>query len=149
MAIVNHKVNTRHMAYSQVWYNNRGKFSSENTVRLPTSGPHGMINTPWQNIKDCGSVEEYFSSIYQRQSPAENLTCTIAAQTPAGTSLKMAVRSADSEAELAKQPFVEVTPGQTLPLKKLPGQYLQYRLQLIAPDAVNTPQVAKVLVKFQ
>ena len=149
MAIVNHKVNTRHVSYSQVWYSNKGKFSSENTIKLPTSGPHGMINTPLQNIKDRKPAEDYFSGIYERKNAAEKIFCRLDAATPAPTAVKIALRSADTPEALTAEPFTEIAVNKEIPLKKFSGKYLQYRLQLIAKDAVNTPKVKSVTIEFK
>ena len=131
MGIVNHKVNTKHVSYSQVWYNNKGKFSSDNTIKLPTSGPHGMINTPLQNIVDRSPAEEYTSVIYQRTKTAEEFVATICADIPASCKVKLALRSADSVPGLQSIPFQRIEIGKNISIKDFSGKYLQYRLQLI------------------
>jgi len=148
MAIVNHKVNTKHVSYSQVWYNNKGNFSSANTIKLPTSGPHGMINTPLTNIMNRSSVEEYISETYQRKNPAETLCARVAADIPQGTKVKLALRSADTIEALQKAPFMDVELNKTVPAEKWSGKYLQYSLQLIAPDGINTTRVRQVDIVF-
>lgn len=149
LAVANHKVNTKHVAYSQVWYNHQGAFSGENTIKLPTSGPHGMINTPWQNILDRGASEYYISKVYQRQNPAGTMRVHLDADTPFATRVKIAMRSADTPEALESAPFQNVEADQDVALRQFPGKYLQYRLELIAQDGVATPSVRKVTITFR
>ncbi len=149
MGIVNHKINTKHVSYSQVWFNNKGDFSSENTIKLPTSGPHGMINTPLTNIMNRSSAEEYISQVYQRKNAAETLCAQVAADIPQGTKVQLALRSADSPDKLAAEKFKDIEFNKIVPVKDFPGKYLQYRLLLIAEDGINTPRVDKVTLNFK
>ena len=149
MAIVNHKTNTKHVSYSQVWYSDKGKFSSENTIKLPTSGPHGMINTPLQNIKNRNSIEEYISTVYERKSSVDSLIASISAQIPKLCKVKIALRSANTLQQLSAEEFKEIDFDKVVSIKNFPGKYLQYRLQLIAEDGINTPKVKRITLSFE
>jgi len=107
-----------------------------------------MINTPLTNIMNRSSVEEYISETYQRKNPAETLCARVAADIPQGTKVKLALRSADTIEALQKAPFMDVELNKTVPAEKWSGKYLQYSLQLIAPDGINTPRVRQVDIVF-
>ena len=149
LAIVNHKVNTRHIAYSQVWYNDHGRFSSDNTTRLPTSGPHGMMNVELNNVLDRSAGETYESSVHRLERAASCVSAKIEGIVPKGAAVEIAFRSADSEDELYKRKYVPISLGRAVSVSLPAGTICQYQLTLKAPDGVSTPKVAKVLFEFK
>ena len=103
---------------------------------------------PLQNIVDRSPAEEYTSVIYQRTKTAEEFVATICADIPASCKVKLALRSADSVPGLQSVPFQPIETGKNISVKDFSGKYLQYRLQLISRDGINTPKVRSVTFTF-
>lgn len=149
LALVNHKVNTQHNSFSRVWYNDHGKFSPENTVKLPSKGPHGMISASMSNGINRSSSEFYTSSVFKAEKGFQKILASANMKVPHRCQVKIALRSADSADELDGKAWKEISFDQEISAKEFSGRYFQYRLELIAPDGIGTPRISRIRISFR
>ena len=149
LALANHKVKTQHNSYSLVWYNDHGSFSPERTVKMPTSGPHGMITAPMGNGIDRSASEFYISRVYQRKENCRKIVASAEMTVPHDCKVKISLRSAESEEDLFRKEWKEIGFDREVNAGDFPGKYFQYRLELIAPDGVGTPRISQIKVDFK
>lgn len=155
LAIANHKVYNLHTAYSTVWYNGPQGFSASNTVNLPTEGVHGILNVDPGNIMSRSPAEYYVSESFRL--PKDNGITGIGwdGTIPATCRVRAQFRFADRPEKLSQSPWLGTTgPGSWItaadPVDRMvfTGNYVQYRIALEAYDAMNTPRLSKVTVRF-
>lgn len=149
LALANHKIKTQHNSYSQVWYNDQGKFSPENTVKLPSKGPHGMISAPMSNGIDRSSSEFYTSSVFKPGKKFGMIQASAKMRVPRTCQVKIALRSAETAEGLNGKDWKEISFGQEINATDFPGMYFQYRLELIAPDGIGTPRINQIKILFK
>jgi hypothetical protein len=149
LAVANHKVEGNHIAYSTVWFNGPDGFDEQRTINLPSEGIHGMGNVDPGNILDRGPEEYYTSMPYfaPKESTVESITWE--GDIPPKTWVKVAVRTALTEAELEDGQWSEwFDYGQTIGIQTTPKSWIQYKLALGAYNSLTTPRVSKVNVKL-
>lgn len=149
LALANHKIKTQHNSYSQVWYNDQGRFSPENTVKLPSKGPHGMISAPMSNGIDRSASEFYTSSVFKPGKTFGMIQASAKMCVPRTCQVKITLRSAETAEGLNGKEWKEISFGQEINAKDFPGKYFQYRLELIAPDGIGTPRISQIKILFK
>lgn len=149
LALVNHKIKTQHNAYSQIWYNNKGKFSLENTTKLPSKGAHGMISAPHTNAMDRSASEFYTGRIFDLKGKCSKITAKAEMFLPHECKVNIYLRSAANKEKLMSQKWQQIAFDKEINADKFPGRFYQYRLELIAPDGIGTPRINKVEITFQ
>ena len=65
LAVAHHKTYGSHPGYSKIWWNGPDGFSEKHVTKLPTMGPHGMIQGDPGNIMDRSAEEFYESAPYE------------------------------------------------------------------------------------
>ena len=155
LAVANHKVYGDHIAYSTIWHNSQDGFDEKNTTNLPSIGIHGMGNVNPGNIMDRSPNEYYISVPYQTQAGTGVSEILWQAEIPKFSSVKAQLRFADTEAELELAPWRGSTGlgsyfkyGQKVNPQLCRGNFVQYRLVLSSYNAMNTPRISSVTVKF-
>ena len=148
LALANHKIQTQHNSFSRVWYSDHGKFSVENTVKLPSKGPHGMISAPMTNGIDRSNSEYYTSAVFQPEKSFRTITASAKMTVPNTCKVKIYLRSGDSADGLNGNEWKEIPFDQKIDTKEFSGKYFQYRLELIAPDGIGTPRISHVKITF-
>lgn len=155
LAVANHKVNKKHIAYSTVWYNSSNGFKEENTVNLPTQGVHGMINVDTGNIMNRSGEEYYISAPYRLKPDTGVKYIRWWGTLPPQTWVRAQFRFADKPEALSNAAWMGATGTdswvdslQQIDPEQFTGIYVQYRLVIGAFNAMNTPRISKVTVYF-
>jgi hypothetical protein len=158
LAVANHKWYGSHEGHSLVWWNGPQGFSEARQVRLPTSGPHGMVSVDPGNLMDRGNEEHYVSHAHELEEAAVLRSVSWEADLPAKTWVRAQVRAADSRESLQQAPWCGfggaggwLENGQRMePSDGRPtGRWLQYRLALGALNSGRTPRVRRVCVEHE
>ena len=149
IALVNHKVKTQHNSYSLVWYNDKGNFSPENTVKLPSKGPHGMISAPHTNGIDRSDSEFYISRVFEFAGKCSRIFVESDMLVPHKCKVNIYLRSAADNDKLPEQKWKKIPFDTEVSAEDFQGNFYQYRLELIAPDGIGTPRISKVKITFK
>lgn len=153
LAIANHKVWGDHRGWSAVWWNGPQGFDASRVARLPSQGPHGMTLSPG-NQRDGGPEEYYESRPFLLPAGSRPQAIHWTADVPAKTWVKAQLRFADTQAALAKVPWLGpegpnswYTADATIRAAG-PGRWIMYRLALGAKNGLSTPRVREVVVDY-
>lgn len=149
IALVNHKVKTQHNSYSLVWYNDKGNFLPENTVKLPSKGPHGMISAPHTNGIDRSDSEFYISRVFEFAGKCSRIFVESDMLVPHKCKVNIYLRSAADNDKLPEQKWKKIPFDTEVSAEDFQGNFYQYRLELIAPDGIGTPRISKVKITFK
>ena len=156
LAIANHKVYGNHIAYSTVWQNGPNGFDPKKTVNLTTSGPHGMGNVDPGNILDRSFNEYYESEPHKIPAGCGVSEIYWDADIPHKCGVYAQFRTADTLEDLALADWFGPTNRASsfnahdyVEKARFSGKYMQYRLNLYAYNALNTPRVRSVTVEFE
>ena len=136
LAVANHKIFGDHKGYSEVWWNTDEGFLPTRTTKLPTCGPHGMTAIEPGNVLTRGSEEYYVSEPYVAEKDMVVDSVDVEGEVPPKCWVKTMVRSDGG-------PWSEPAG-----FKVKRGSRLQYRLALGATNALRTPRVTAVVVRY-
>ncbi|MFV1968378.1 MAG: FG-GAP-like repeat-containing protein [Pirellulaceae bacterium] len=112
LAVANHARNGDHRVDSKVFYNDGNRFANPRIERLPTTGTHWMYLQDMGHIYDRKWRQTYESSLFEWQQEVSSGKLDYKADVPAGTQLEFAVRSAQGEDLLDRQPWLPVSSGE-------------------------------------
>ncbi|MAG34874.1 MAG: hypothetical protein CL878_01270, partial [Dehalococcoidia bacterium] len=155
IAVANHKTFGDHVGDSFVLWNGLDEVDDRNPTRLPTAGPHGMIQVQPGNILD-GSAQEYYTSA-PFQLPAGAAVTQVGWEAELGpkTWVGAQLRFAASEDALEQAAWMGPDDGeswftddQEVETRAHAGQWVQYRLALGAVNSGSTPRVTEVRVHY-
>ncbi len=156
LAIVNHKVYGKHIAYSSVWHNNQNGFDEKHTTDLPTIGTHGMGNVDPGNIMDRSPNEYYISAPYKIDAGYGISQVYWNGNIPEKCHVEAQIRFADSKYDLDESPWRGSSgigswfySHQRVDKTLFCGTWIQYRLKLSAFNSLNTPRISEVGIKFE
>ena len=155
IAVANHKSFGDHVGDSFVLWNGPDGIDDRHPTRLPTAGPHGMLQVQPGNILD-GSEREYYTSA-PFELPAGAAVTRIGWEAELGpkTWVGAQLRSAPTAEALEQADWVSPDNGagwftndQQTGDAAAAGQWMQYRLALGAVNSGSTPRVTEVRVHY-
>ena len=155
IAVANHKSFGDHVGDSFVLWNGPDGIDDRHPTRLPTAGPHGMLQVQPGNILD-GSEREYYTSA-PFELPAGAAVTHIGWEAELGpkTWVGAQLRSAPTADALEQADWIGPDNGagwftndQQIGAALPAGQWVQYRLALGAVNSGSTPRVTEVRVHY-
>lgn len=147
LAVVCHARNGGHSTISKVFYNDGDRFARPEVQTLPTHGPHWMWHGDMGHIAHRRWEQRYESSAFAFEESSEVGRFTFEADQPDGTTLSFVVRSAARTADLADQPWRDVSEGE-FTLK--PGdRVLQYAATFHSDNGDRYPVLHRVQVDLE
>ncbi|MAG37297.1 MAG: hypothetical protein CL878_13770 [Dehalococcoidia bacterium] len=155
IAVANHKTFGDHVGDSFVLWNGPDEVDDRNPTRLPTAGPHGMLQVQPGNILD-GSAQEYYTSApFELPTGATVTQVGWEAELGPKTWVGAQLRFAASEDALEQAAWLGPDDGegwftddQEVETGAHAGQWVQYRLALGAVNSGSTPRVTEVRVHY-
>ena len=155
LAVANHKTEGDHIGDSFVLWNGPNGFDLQHPTRLPTSGPHGMLNAKPGNILDNSSQEYYTSTPFELPAGAALTRIAWQADMPPRTWVRAQLRWAPGPEALAPSPWrgpegesTWFENNQRVEAAVGAGPWVQYRLALGAENSGNTPRITGVSVFY-
>lgn len=145
LAVSCHTEHGDHNTNSLVFYNNGQRFTNPRVTKLPTHGTH------WMYVQDVGHIyhrkweQTYESSIFTWDQAATSGRLTHEADLPEDTQLIFAVRSAESEDQLAQRAW-RVLSSQQIKLEP-DDRHLQYRATFMSDNGDRYPVLERVEVE--
>ena len=149
ICLTHHRAYGNHNAESAIWWNGPEGFKEDNRTWLPTIGPHDMVPN------DCGDI--------MNRAPEETYTTPVAmvddlhfvgwtAEMPVKTWVNCQIRTADTEEDLEKAPFIGCDGSENtrfaccegIPTELIQGKYLQIKLFIGAVNSGNTPRITEI-----
>ena len=103
LAVACHTQHGNHRVFSRVFYNDGRRFANPRMTKLPTNGTHLMWANDLGNIADRRYRETFVSRPFAWKDRATRGRITVQAQSPRGTRLALAIRSAANRASLDGQ----------------------------------------------
>jgi hypothetical protein len=146
LAVSNHTAYGDHKTDSKVFYNDGNRFSNPRIQNLPTLGSHFMYVEDMGNIYDRSYVQQYESSIFSYDQPAETGQLTYNAEMPEGTELVFFVRSALREKTIVKAAWRCVESGAFS--VKSEDRCLQYKTEFKSDNGDRFPILDSVKVEL-
>lgn len=154
LVVFNHVDRGDHGAGANIFWGGPQGYSFARRHWFPTFGPHFGVRRDIGNIYTRRLEEAYVSAALQCPSPRKPSRLAWKALTPHGTAVKFQLRSAASEADLAKAPwqgpdgsssYYEQS-GSSLQIAS-DHRWLQYRAVLVTPDGGSTPVLQSVSIE--
>jgi len=151
LAVSCHTRNGNHFTNSRVYYNDGHRFVQPRFVELPTVGSHYMHRADMGNIYDRTYRQTYISSVFKWEGKCRRATLSYVAETPGNSRLQFAVRSASSEEQLARRPWLELdrmdsnSPEQAFAIRPS-DRCIQYRATFISDNGERYPVLDRVAV---
>ena len=149
LLVFNHKTTYKednHSNESFVYWGSPQGYHTRNRSYLPAHGPHFMQNVDIGNLSSRRAEESYLSVPIEVTPRPAKLALSFQAETPLGSKVSFAVRTAGSSAELAKAAWREPGPGGEFAVRK-DDRWLQYRATLEAGRGHATPYLTRVAVE--
>ena len=149
LLVFNHKTTYKednHSNESFVYWGSSQGYHTRNRSYLPAHGPHFMQNVDIGNLSSRRAEESYLSVPIEVTPRPAKLVLSFQANTPLGSKVSFAVRTAGSSAELAKAAWREPGPGGEFAVRK-DDRWLQYRATLKAGRGHATPYLTRVAVE--
>ena len=149
LLVFNHKTTYKednHSNESFVYWGSPQGYHTRNRSYLPAHGPHFMQNVDIGNLSSRRAEESYLSVPIEVTPRPAKLVLSFQADTPLGSKVSVAVRTAGSSAELAKAAWREPGPGGEFAVRK-DDRWLQYRATLEAGRGYATPYLTRVAIE--
>ena len=149
LLVFNHKTTYKednHSNESFVYWGSPRGYHTRNRSYLPAHGPHFMQNVDIGNLSSRRAEESYLSVPIEVTPRPAKLVLSFQAETPLGSKVSFAVRTAGTSAELAKAAWRELGPGGEFTVRK-EDRWLQYRATLKAGRGYATPYLTRVAVE--
>jgi hypothetical protein len=146
-----------HNTDSFIFWNGPKGFDASRATPIPTFGPHAQLGHDPGNVFDRRHEERYVSVAYRpAQDALRPSAIAWAADLAPRTSVRLQLRTAATEAALARAPWVGATgegswfdrPG-ALPARMVSGPWVQYRAALASVDGGNSPLLSEVTIEFR
>lgn len=135
LLFANHHRNGSHRNNSYLYWGGPQGFSVENRLELPAKGPHLMTVTDAGNVFDRRPRYTYLSAARQFPDAKQLRAIAWQADVPPGTSVTLQIRSAATEAALAKAPWEgaqgegsDFAAPQAAAKRPLRGPWVQYQV---------------------
>ena len=145
-----------HTTESMLFWGGPEGFSPERRWEVEAAGPSGLTIRDVGNSYDRGLYEDYISSAWQVAESERPVRIEWEAETPHGTAVQFQVRTAASETELEAAPWVgpKGRSGKWFTrngskIRKVEGEWIQYRARLTTPNGGPTPYLSRVAVEFE
>ena len=155
IAVANHKTFGDHVGDSFVLWNGPDGIDDRNPTRLPTAGPHGMIQVQPGNVLDGSSQEYYTSAPFKLPEHTSVTRIDWEAELGPKTWVAAQLRFASTENGLAQAPWMGpdndagwFANNQDVIASPSANQWVQYRLALGAVNSGSTPRVTEVGVHY-
>ncbi len=149
LLVFNHKTTYKednHSNESFVYWGSPQGYHTRNRSYLPAHGPHFMQNVDIGNLSSRRAEESYLSVPIEVTPRPAKLVLSFQADTPLGSKVSVAVRTAGTSAELAKAAWREPGPGGEFTVPK-EDRWLQYRATLKAGRGHATPYLTRVAIE--
>ena len=149
LLVFNHKTTYKednHSNESFVYWGSPRGYHTRNRSYLPAHGPHFMQNVDIGNLSSRRAEESYLSAPIEVTARPAKLVLSFQAETPLGSAVSFAVRTAGTSAALAQAGWREPGPGGELAVRK-EDRWLQYRATLKAGRGHATPYLTRVAVE--
>ena len=149
LLVFNHKTTYKednHSNESFVYWGSPRGYHTRNRSYLPAHGPHFMQNVDIGNLSSRRADESYLSAPIEVTARPATLVLSFQAETPLGSAVSFAVRTAGTSAALAQAGWREPGPGGELAVRK-EDRWLQYRATLKAGRGYATPYLTRVAVE--
>ena len=155
IAVANHKSFGDHVGDSFVLWNGPDGVDDRHPTRLPTAGPHGMLQVQPGNILDGSECEYYTSAPFELPTGAAVTRIGWEAELGPKTWVGGQLRSAPTAESLEQAEWLGPDNGagwftndQQIAAAAVTGQWVQYRLALGAVNSGSTPRVTEVRVHY-
>ncbi|MDE2665475.1 MAG: VCBS repeat-containing protein [Acidobacteriota bacterium] len=149
LLVFNHKTTYKednHSNESFVYWGSAQGYHTRNRSYLPAHGPHFMQNVDIGNLSSRRAEESYLSVPIEVPPRSARLVLSFQADTPLGSRVSVAVRTAGTSAELAKAAWRKPGPAGEFAVRK-DDRWLQYRATLKAGRGHATPYLTRVAVE--
>jgi hypothetical protein len=152
LVVFNHVERGDHSVGANIFWGGPKGYSYARRQWFPTFGPHFGVRRDVGNIYDRKLREEFVSRPLECPAGKRPARLSWRAETPHGTRVRMQVRAAGSEAELAKAPWRGPAGADSFYERPedagdLPaGRWFQYKAVLATPDGGSTPLLQAVEV---
>jgi hypothetical protein len=143
-----------HDSFVYIYRNGPEGFDPKRTLRLPTSGPHGMRAIEPGSILDQGLEEFYGSEPFQLPATTRARTIAWTADVSSSTWVRAQIRVAGRRNALPQAAWVGrpdgawFESGDEIPRVGPESGWIQYRLALGARDGLATPPVREVAIRY-
>ncbi|MFN0170093.1 MAG: FG-GAP repeat domain-containing protein [Bryobacteraceae bacterium] len=146
LAVVCHTQDGDHHTVAKIFYNDGKRFANPRVVELPVTGPHWMWDQDMGHVANRRFEQVYVSSVFRLNSEMKRVSLERKAETPPGTRLEFAVRSAAAGQELGRQPWIPVRPDG---FQLSPGaSQIQYRATFVSDNGDRYPILNQVHVRL-
>jgi len=147
LIVHNHLKDGVHTINSFIYWNGPGGFDKSRRTEIPTSGPHFAMMTDPGNLYTRKLEEEYISAPLEIPAAKRPGHLNWKAEEPHDTKLHFQVRSAATNADLAKASW---QPADTGELNGVKGddRWIQYRALFTSPDAGEWPVLTEVEIQL-
>ena len=149
LLVFNHKTTYKednHSNESFVYWGSPQGYHTRNRSYLPAHGPHFMQNVDIGNLSSRKAGDSYLSAPIELPPGSARLVLSFQAETPRGSEVSFAVRTAGTSAGLAQAGWREPGPGGEFAVRR-EDRWLQYRATLKAGRGYATPYLTRVAVE--